>query len=153
MKKNSAAENAAINLARDLCLKLIERRSLSPEQLAASLSLLSAAARNLFAEIEDGDGLWLVRLGRDFTLKMIERGQIANAQAAALALVENTRLAAETAAELPPPARIAAVGAARDLALKMAETGRLSRSGLGDLFKEIARAAGGVDVEKKEWPK
>lgn len=143
MSKQTDRENAAINLARDICLKLIEGRGISPEQLAPSLSLLTVAAQNLFAETRDGDGLWLLRLGRDFTLKMIERKQIATAQAAAQALVENTRLAAETAATLTAEKRLTALNAARDLTLKMTETGRLSKNAFGDLFKEIAQAVGG----------
>jgi hypothetical protein len=143
MSKQTDTANAAINLARDICLKLIERRAISPEHLADALTLLTTAAANLFVETADGDGLWLLRLGRDFTLKMIERNQIATAQAAALALVENTHLAAETAALLAPEKRTTALNAARDLTLKMAETGRLSKNGVADLFKEIARAVGG----------
>ncbi|UQZ87760.1 hypothetical protein C4J81_00415 [Deltaproteobacteria bacterium Smac51] len=145
---SEAREIAAINMARDLCLKLIERRALSPDQLAGAMSLLTAAAVNLFAETDDGDGLWLVRLGRDFTLKLIERGQVAGAQAAAVALGENTRLAIETAAGLAPEVKIPALNAARDLVLKMTETGRLSKNGMADLFREIALSVGDKELRK-----
>lgn len=129
---------AAINMARDLCLRLIERRALAPGQVAAAMALLAVAAQNALDAAGDGDGLWLARLGRDLTLKMIERGFLASPADAAAALGQNTRLAAETAALLPPGTRAAALNAAKDLTLKMAETGRLSKTGLAGLFREIA---------------
>ncbi len=131
---------AAINMARDITLKLIERRAVAPDQLAGGLSLLITAAENLLRELDDGDGLWLARLARDCTLKMIECRLVAGFQAAAASLGENGRLAARTAATLDPALAPAALNAARDLALKMLETGRISRAGLPELFAELAGA-------------
>ncbi len=131
---------AAVNLARDLALKLVERRAVGPDQLAGGLSLLITAAENLFREIDDGRGLWLVRLARDFTLKTIECRLVASFPAAAAALAEYGRMAAQTAAGLDRDLAPAALNAAKDLTLKLLENGRLSRAGLPDLFAELARS-------------
>ena len=135
--------NAAVNMARDICLKLIERRAVAPENLNGAMSLLAAAAEALFEEINDGDGLWLVRMARDFTLKMVERNFIGTVQAAALALNENGRMLAAAAAGLDPALAPTALGAARDLSLKLLETGRLSRTALPDFFRDLASSLAG----------
>jgi hypothetical protein len=75
---------AAVNLARDICLRLIERRTLAPEQLPGALSLLAQAAENLMAAETGGpEGLFSARLARDLTLKCIERNLVGTVQGAA----------------------------------------------------------------------
>lgn len=135
--------SAAVNLARDLTMKLVERRAVAPDQLAAGLKLLTVAAENLFLELDDGNGLWLVRLARDCTAKMIERNLVGSVEAAAVSLGDNGRLAARIAAELDPDLAPAALNTARDLSLKFLETGRVSKSSWPDLFEELALAVGG----------
>ena len=137
-----ANRSAAINLARDLTMKLIERRAVAPDQLAAGVKLLAVAAENLFRELDDGNGLWLVRLARDCTLKMIERNLVGSVEAAAVSLGENGRLAAATAAGLDPEVASAALNTARDLSLKFLETGRVTRASWPALFEELALALG-----------
>ncbi len=132
-----------INLSRDICLKLVERRSLAPEQLTGAMGLLTTAAENLFKEIDDGGGLYLVRLARDFTLKLIECNLVASVQTAAAALGETGRLAAEVAAQLDRRLAPVALNTARDLTLKLLETGRLSRTSLPATFAELARSVAG----------
>lgn len=132
--------SASIGIARDLALKLIERRAASPDQLAAGLKLLTLAADNLFLELQDGDGLWLVRLARDCTIKMIERNLIGSLETAALGLAENGRLMARIATGLDLETRAAAMNTARDLSLKFLETGRVSKSGWAELFQELAHS-------------
>ena len=141
---------AAINIARDLCLKLIERRTIAPEQLSGCLAFLTVAVENLFQEIDDGDGLWLVRLARDLTLKMIERNLAASPQAVAEALAHNGAMVAAVAGSLEPKAAPAALNAARDLCLKLLETGRLNRSALPELFAELAQSVGQPRKENVE---
>lgn len=131
---------AAVNLARDLTLKLIERRVASPDQLAGGLSLLTTAAENLFREIDDGQGLWLVRLARDFTLKTIECRLVASFPTAAAALAEYGRMVDQVAAGLDRDLAPVALNAAKDLTLKLLESGRLTRAGLPELFAELARS-------------
>lgn len=131
---------ACVNLARDLTLKLIERRAASPDQLAGGLSLLITAAENLFRELDDGHGLWLVRLARDFTLKTIECRLVAGFPAAGVALAEYGRMAAQAAAGLERDLAPVALNTAKDLTLKLLESGRVSRAGLPDLFAELVRA-------------
>jgi len=144
---NDSQKIAAINLARDLCLKLLERRALAPDQLAGAMSLITVAAENLIQETKDGDGLWLVRLARDFTLKYIERGLIGSAQAAAVGLAETGDMVTAVAARLSPNLGAPALNAARDLTLKMLETGRLSRAAAPALFEELALAVGQADLK------
>ncbi|MDR2946234.1 MAG: hypothetical protein LBV79_05760 [Candidatus Adiutrix sp.] len=135
--------SAAVNLARDLALKLVERRAVAPDQLAAGLKLLTVAAENVLRETDDGHGLWLVRLARDCTLKMIERNLAATVEAAAVSLGENARLAVAVAARLDQALAPAALNAARDLSLKFLETGRVTKSAWPQLFEEVALAVGG----------
>lgn len=137
--------SAAINIARDLCMKLIERRTISPDQLPAALAFLTVAAENLFREANDGGGLWLVRLARDLTLKIVERNLASSLQSVAETLAENGRMVASVAAGLDQAAAPAALNAARDLCLKLLETGRLTRSALPGLFAELAQSAAGLD--------
>ncbi len=134
--------DAALNMARDICLKLIERRAVAPENLAGSMALLTASLTALFKETKDGDGLWLVRMARDFTLKKIERNFVGTPQAAADSLTDNGRMLAAAAAGLKARSAPAAMGAARDLSLKLLETGRLSRAALPDFFVELAWSLG-----------
>ena len=136
---------AAVNLARDLALKLVERRAVAPDNLAAGLKLLTVAAENLFRELDDGRGLWLARLARDCTLKMIERNLVGSVEAAAVSLGENGRLAAGLAAKLDPALAPAALNAARDLSLKFLETGRVTKASWPVLFEELALAVGRPD--------
>ena len=136
---------AAVNLARDLALKLVERRAAAPDQLAAGLKLLTVSAENLLRELDDGNGLWLVRLARDCTLKMIERNLIGSVEGAAVSLGENGRLAAGIAARLDPALAPAALNAARDLSLKYLETGRGTKASWPGLFEELALAVGGSE--------
>jgi|GEM_PF-2627410 len=143
---------AAINMSRDICLKLVERRSLAPNQLTAAMSLLTTSAQNMFREIDDPNGLYLMRLARDFTIKLIERNLINNVQAAAAALGENGRMAAEVSARLDPRLAPAALNTARDLALKLLETGRLSLASLPALFEEVARSVAGEQAQSQEVP-
>jgi hypothetical protein len=135
---NPASRNAAVNLARDLCLKLLEHRAIAPEQLGEALLLLRGAAEKLLGELDDGRGLWLLRLARDLTLKLIERNLISSARSAAQNLDENGRWLKALAARLEPELAPTALAAARDLTLKLLETGRLSRAGLPPLFEELA---------------
>lgn len=137
--------SAAVNLARDLALKLVERRAVGPDNLAAGLKLLTVAAENLFRELDDGRGLWLVRLARDCTLKMIERNLIGSVESAAVSLGENGRLAAAIAARLDPALAPAALNTARDLSLKFLETGRVTKASWAALFEELALAVGCPD--------
>ena len=133
---------AAVNLARDLCLRLIERRTISPEQLPGALGLLARAAENLMAAEAGGPGgVYAARLARDMTLKLIERNLVSTAQAAAESLAENWRLVRRAAEGLPPVSAPAALAAARDLALKFLETGRLGRAEWPEMFTRLARAA------------
>jgi len=139
---------AAVNLARDLCLRLIERRTLAPEQLPGALSLLARAAENLMAAETGGpDGLFPARLARDLTVKLIERNFVVTVQGTAESLAENWRLVRRAAEGLPPASAPAALGAARDLALKFMETGRLGRADWPEMFIRLARAAAGLPVE------
>ena len=130
---------AAINLARDLCLRLIERRAVSPEQLPAALDFLTRAAENLMAA-DAPDGLYAVRLARDLTLKLIERNLVGTVERTAESLAENWRLVRRAAEGLPPAAAPAALAAARDLALKFLETGRIGRADWPKLFIRLAQA-------------
>lgn len=141
---------AAINMSRDICLKLVERRTLAPDQLTAAMSLLTTSAQNMFREIDDPNGLYLMRLARDFTIKLIERNLIGNVQAAAAALGENGRMAAEVSARLDPRLAPAALNSARDLALKLLETGRLSLASLPAMFEELAQAIAGEQARSQE---
>lgn len=141
---------AAINMSRDICLKLVERRTLAPDQLTAAMSLLTTSAQNMFREINDPNGLYLMRLARDFTIKLIERNLISSAQAAAAALGENGRMAAEVSARLDPQLAPAAMNIARDLALKLLETGRLSLASLPAMFEELARSVAGEAPDHQE---
>lgn len=143
---------AAINMARDICLKLVERRTLAPDQLTAAMSLLTTSAQNMFREIDDPHGLYLMRLARDFTVKLIERNLINNVQAAAAALSENGRMVAEVAARLDPRLAPAALNSARDLALKLLETGRLSLASLPAMFEELARSVAGEQARAQIPP-
>jgi hypothetical protein len=137
---------AAVNLARDLCLRLIERRTMSPEQLPGALGLLARAAENLMAAEAGGqEGLFPARLARDLTLKLIERNLVGTAPAAAESLAENWRLVRRAADGLPPALAPAALTAARDLALKFLETGRLGRAEWPEMFVRLARAAAGKE--------
>jgi hypothetical protein len=139
---------ASVNLARDLCLRLIERRTLAPEQLPGALSLLARAAENLMADETGGpDGLFPARLARDLTVKLIERNFVVTVPGTAESLAENWRLVRRAAEGLPPASAPAALGAARDLALKFMETGRLGRADWPDMFIRLARAATGLPVE------
>ena len=139
---------AAVNLARDLCLRLIERRTLAPEQLPGALSLLARAAENLMAAETGGpDGLFPARLARDLTVKLIERNFVVTVQGTAESLAENWRLVRRAAEGLPPASAPAALSAARDLALKFMETGRLGRADWPEMFFRLARAAAGLPVE------
>ena len=136
---------AAVNLARDLCLRLIERRTLAPEQLPGALSFLARAAENLMAAETGGpDSLFPARLARDLTLKLIERNMVVTIQGTAESLAENWRLVRRAAEGLPPASAQAALGAARDLALKFLETGRLARADWPEMFVRLARAAAGL---------
>jgi hypothetical protein len=139
------ARPAAVNLARDLCLRLIERRTLAPEQLPGALGFLALAAENLMAAEAGGpESLYPARLARDLTLKLIERNLVGTVQATAESLAENWRLVRRAAEGLPPAAAPAALGAARDLALKFLETGRLGRTEWPEMFIRLARAAAGL---------
>lgn len=140
----------AINIARDLCLKMLERRCLSPDNLPDALALLALTAENLLRETEDGRGLWLVRLARDLTVKLIERNLISSVQQAAENLADNCRMLAPLAACLEPQAAAAALAAARDLCLKLLETGRLSRANLPDFFQRLALSCGGRPGPEQE---
>lgn len=141
---------AAINMSRDICLKLVERRTLAPDQLTSAMGLLTTAAQDMFREINDPNGLYLMRLARDFTVKLIERNLISNVQAAAAALGENGRMAAEVSARLDPQLAPAALNTARDLALKLLETGRLSLASLPAMFEQLARAVAGEQARNGE---
>ncbi|MDR1921020.1 MAG: hypothetical protein LBS31_04660 [Candidatus Adiutrix sp.] len=132
---------AALSLARDLCLKMIERRSIAPEQLPGALSLLTVAAENVFAQTRDGAGLWVVRLARDFTLKAIERNQVAGPTAAAAYLAEFAFMIYGTAQKLHGADLQGPLSAAKDLVLKLLETGRISSGAVPALFEELALAA------------
>lgn len=144
---------AAINMSRDICLKLVERRTLAPDQLTAAMSLLTTSAQNMFREIDDPNGLYLMRLARDFTVKLIERNLISNVQAASASLGENGRMAAEVSARLDPRLAPAALNTARDLTLKLLETGRLSLASLPALFEEVARSVAGEQARSQEGSK
>jgi hypothetical protein len=139
------ARPAAVGLARDLCLRLVERRVISPEQLPGALGLLAGAAENLMAAEAGGPGgVYAARLARDMTLKLIERNLVGSASAAAESLAENWRLVRRAAEGLPPASAPAALAAARDLALKFLETGRLGRAEWPEMFIRLARAAAGL---------
>ena len=139
----SAARPAAVNLARDLCLRLIEHRTIAPENLPGALSFLARAAENLMAAEAGGpEGLYPARLARDLTLKLIERNLVGTVEGAAESLAENWRLVRLAAEGLPPASAPAALGAARDLALKLLETGRLGRADWPEMFIRLAKAAG-----------
>jgi hypothetical protein len=136
---------AAVTLARDICLRLIEHRALAPEQLPGALGSLARAAENLMAAEAGGpDGLYPARLARDMTLKLIERNLVGTAEGAAESLAENWRLVRRAAEGLPPDLAPAALGAARDLALKFLETGRLGRADWPEMFLRLARSAAGL---------
>ena len=136
---------AAVNLARDICLRLIERRTISPEQLPGALGFLARAAENLMAAETGGpEGLYAARLARDITLKLIERNLVGTAPAAAESLAENWRLVRRAAEGLPPASAPVALAAAKDLALKFLETGRLGRAEWPEMFIRLARAAAGL---------
>ncbi|MDR2935523.1 MAG: hypothetical protein LBV70_06580 [Candidatus Adiutrix sp.] len=140
---------AAVNLARDICLRLIEHRGLAPEQLPWALGFLARAAENLMAAEAGGpEGLYPARLARDMTLKLIERNLSATVEGAAESLAENWRLVRRAAEGLPPASAPAALAAARDLALKFLETGRLARADWPDMFLRLARVAAGLPEEK-----
>jgi hypothetical protein len=141
----STVRPAAVNLARDICLRLIERRTIAPEQLPGTLGFLARAAENLMAAEAGGpEGLYPARLARDLTLKLIERNLVGTAQGAAESLAENWRLVRRAAEGLPPASAPAALNAARDLALKFLETGRLGRADWPEMFLRLARAAAGL---------
>lgn len=131
---------ASINLARDLCLKLIERRALSPAQLPVVIQPMVVSIDTLFQELDDGNGLWLVRLARDITLKMIERNQVASLEAALSTLKESVQMLDRLTRDLDPELAVAALNLARDLSLKFLEAGRLSRASFPDFFAQTARA-------------
>ncbi|MDR0881143.1 MAG: hypothetical protein LBP55_01160 [Candidatus Adiutrix sp.] len=137
---------ACINLSRDICLRLVERRSLAPEQLTEAMNFLTVSAENLFHDLGAPKGLYLVRLARDFTLKLIERNLIGNVQAAASSLVEYGQMAADISAQLDPALAQVALNTARDLTLKLLETGRLSRPSLPALFEKLAHTVVGEKV-------
>lgn len=127
-----------INISRDLCLKLIERRAMSPDQLSNSMRLLTTAAENLFLDIHEPAGIPVLRLARDITVKLTELGMVGSVQSAAVTLAENGRMVAEVAGQLDLTLAPSALKTARDLTLKMLETGRLSRTSLPALFEELA---------------
>jgi hypothetical protein len=140
------ARPAAGNLARDLGLRLSERGTMAPDQLPDALCFLARAAESLMAAEAGGQaGLFPARLARDLTLKLIERNQVGTVQAAAESLAENWGLVRRAAEGLPADAAPASLGAARDLALKLLETGRLGRTEWPEMFIRLARAAAGLD--------
>ena len=127
-----------INISRDLCLKLIERRAMPPDQLSGSMRFLSTAAENLYQELNEPTGVPVVGLARDITVKLVELNLVGSVQAAAVALAENGRMVAEVASQLDTKTAPPALKTARDLTLKMLETGRLGRNSLPALFEELA---------------
>lgn len=127
-----------INISRDICLKLIERRAMSPDQLSGSMRFLSTAALNLCRQLNELSGVPVIGLARDITVKMVELNMVSNVQAASVALAEYGQMVAEVASQLDVKTAPSALKAARDLTLKMLETGRLGRNSLPALFEELA---------------
>ena len=142
---------AAVNLSRDLCLRLIERRTIAPDQLLGALSFLARSAENLMAAEAGGSaGLYSARLARDLTLKLIERNLVGTVQGTAESLAENWRLVRRAAEGLPPALAPTTLEAARDLALKFLETGRLGRAEWPEMFIRLARGLAGLTEGDRE---
>ena len=132
--------NAAANLAKDLCLKMIEHRSLGPDNLASALKLLNHCAQNLFLEINDDDGPYILRLARDFTLKSIERKQVSAPEDVAVLLNQNAHLLFNLAQKFSKEDLELKFQVARDLSLKLLETGRLGFKDLPEMLEDLLGA-------------
>ena len=121
-----------------------------PDQLSGSMRFLSTAAENLYRELKEPEGVPVVGLARDITVKLVELNLVGSVQAAALALAENGRMVAEVASQLDLKTAPPALKTARDLTLKMLETGRLGRNSLPALFEELAVSVAEKAAKKVE---
>ncbi|MDR2422613.1 MAG: hypothetical protein LBE01_04470 [Deltaproteobacteria bacterium] len=124
-------------LARDLCLKLIEKRGLSASHLSKALSDLAAVGQAIFAESESLPGVPLLRLAGALTACQIDKGWIGKTASVAENLAQNARVIIAAARPLPPARAKEILSLALSLIIKLVETTGVSSATMEGVFQEI----------------
>ncbi|MDR1109395.1 MAG: hypothetical protein LBP92_01540 [Deltaproteobacteria bacterium] len=127
-----------LRLAREICLRLVERRVLSAVRLPGALAEVGSVAASLSAG--NGPHRVLASAG-DLVLRLIERGRLGTPQAASEALMELNSTLLAIAAGLPAHKAGTALRSAVDLALKLLETNSSGPEPLGRTLALLAEAS------------
>ncbi|MDR2141947.1 MAG: hypothetical protein LBR11_09210 [Deltaproteobacteria bacterium] len=137
-----SASPLALALARDLSLKLLERRAISATTLPEALSALAATGQSALLQSPPIPGLPILRLAGTLTATQIERGWLGRTAAVAESLSQNAQLLKEIASKLPPDRAKEILSLTLSLIVKLMETNGVSPSGWPAIFEELALTLG-----------
>ncbi|MDR1578652.1 MAG: hypothetical protein LBT86_10595 [Deltaproteobacteria bacterium] len=124
-------------LARDLCLKLLDRRNLSAANLPQALIDLAETGQEI---VDAGPPGWpLLRLAGTLTVCQIDRGWIGNVAAVQERLKQNAQLTRKAIAHQSPEKAKELLQLTVSLAIKLIETNGVSSGNWEPTFLEIAK--------------
>ncbi|MDR1607944.1 MAG: hypothetical protein LBT38_06005 [Deltaproteobacteria bacterium] len=127
------------SLARDLSLKLIDRRNLSTANLPQALIELAETGQEI-VRASKIKGLPLLRLAGSLTLSQIDRGWLGHLQAIKERLKLNALLLEKIAQEAGPEKAKQTLQLTISVTIKLMETNGVSSSNWEEAFWAIARA-------------
>jgi hypothetical protein len=137
---DGAQETLALNIARDLALKFLERRSVSPGRIPGFIGYIGKNCRDLLQS--DGEGpLPLLRPAAAITARLIERGSLSGNEAVWLNLSGNLKILKEIAETLPPERAMEILRNSVALLLKTLETRTLGADSVKTYLESLAKSA------------
>jgi hypothetical protein len=131
-----------LSMARDLCLKLVEIKSLTAANLTESMIILIQAGREIVAQGQKYPGLPLLRLAGSVTSLQIEKVRLGTTDSVVKHLRQNAGLYCQAAAALPMDKVKIIIPLVHPLILKLLETNSLSFHNLGPFLQEICASLG-----------
>ncbi|MDR1085791.1 MAG: hypothetical protein LBP22_13300 [Deltaproteobacteria bacterium] len=130
----------ALTVARDLSLKMLERRSLSAGNLAEALKTLYQTGQEVVQKSSACPGLPLLRLAASVTLAQIEKDRLGKAEAVTESLKINAEFILNAISTVPPTKAKIILPHVQALILKMLETNALSSANLSSMIEELTGA-------------
>ena len=134
-------QDYSLQLAREICQKLIERRLLGASQVAGSLEWLGAGLR---AMGENESAKPAMKWAGELTLRLVEQGRARTPQIALDTMGEIVDGLGRITGKLSPEKAPQALRAAVDLALKLLEVHFISQNQLLGTIESLALAAAKV---------
>lgn len=130
-----------LRLAREICQRLLERRSISVGHLPQALRDVGGATARL---VKDDPHKCALSSAGDLVLRLVERGRIRNPGAAVDSLAELSGEMNRIAGLVPPEKVQPALRSAVDLALKLLETNATGSEPLARTLEALTLACAGL---------